>query len=113
MEVYQKVKALNKIYELNNNGEIDNGIIISPKCFSNQNSNENSLDNINDNKKKYNSNIPSKYGSKINSGLMSPMLEYDSNSNKNLLKNKSSTLDNSYNVLCKLIILCINIILYR
>ena len=109
----QKVKALNKIYELNNNGEIDNGIIISPKCFSNQNSNENSLDNINDNKKKYNSNIPSKYGSKINSGLMSPMLEYDSNSNKNLLKNKSSTLDNSYNVLCKLIILCINIILYR
>ena len=33
-----KVKVLNKIYEMNNNGEIDNGIVISPKGLSKNNS---------------------------------------------------------------------------
>lgn len=31
MRFYGKAKELNRNYELNNNGEIDNGIIISPQ----------------------------------------------------------------------------------
>lgn len=58
-----KVKAVNKIYELNNNGEIDNGIIISPKCLSKSNS----YNSEEENKKKYGSKINSKRGSLVSS----------------------------------------------
>lgn len=88
-----KVKASNKIYELNNNGEIDNGIIISPKGLSKNNTNDSDDDKQ---KKKYMSNINSKINSKLNSMINSPVPEREdlihTNSNNQLnLTNKAST----------------------
>ena len=68
-----KVKVLNKIYEMNNNGEIDNGIVISPKILSKNNSFDS--DKEEQAKKKYMSNINSKINSKLNSIINSPMPE--------------------------------------
>lgn len=72
----QKVKALNKQYELNNNGEIDNGIVISPKILSKENSNESF-----DDKRKV-SLINSKVHSRFGSNLLSPNVERESLSNR-------------------------------
>ncbi len=66
-----KVKEINRIYELNNNGEIDNGVVIS----------------IDSNDKKYNNNIsPSpyindSYNSKDNYKFISPHIELELNLN--------------------------------
>mmetsp|Transcript_39991 Transcript_39991/g.41669 ORF Transcript_39991/g.41669 Transcript_39991/m.41669 type:complete len:354 (+) Transcript_39991:1-1062(+) len=74
MKFDPKVKVLNKIYELNNNGEIDNGIIISPKGLSKNNSYDSDKEDLMK-KKKYMSNINSKINSKLNSMMNSPVPE--------------------------------------
>lgn len=83
----QKVKAINRQYELNNNGEIDNGIIISPKGLSKQNSNNSDTD-----RKKYISNLQSKVASRFGSGANSPAPERDLFSYRG-----SSVNNNTYN----------------
>jgi len=79
----QKVKALNKQYELNNNGEIDNGIVISPKILSNDNSNE----SFEDKKKGVHSKINSRFGS----NLVSPNVEREALSHRGSYMNGVSS----------------------
>lgn len=81
-----KVKVINKIYEMNNNKEIDNGIIISPKGLSKNNTNESDKEDMMNNKKKV---INSKIVSKYNSGITSPVVEKnDAKSNKTFVISK-------------------------
>lgn len=58
-----QVRGLNRNYELNNNGEIDNGIVISPKVLSK----ENSLNSGDFPRSKFNSKLASRVGSNFNS----------------------------------------------
>ena len=88
-----KVKELNRIYELNNNGEIDNGVVIS----------------MDTNEKKYYNNIsPSPYNngsfySKGQSKPFSPNNELDDNFNKKDIKDKEKDIsENALNELAKL-----------
>ena len=89
-----KVKELNRIYELNNNGEIDNGIVIS------MDSNE---------KQFYNNISPSPYNvgsffSKGNSKAISPINELEDNlsSKRELKENKKEIIEDALNEISKL-----------
>ena len=88
-----KVKELNRIYELNNNGEIDNGVVISMDTYE---------------KKYYNNISPSPYNngsfySKGQSKPFSPYNELDDNFNKKDNKNKEKNIsENALNELAKL-----------
>lgn len=82
-----KVKVINKIYEMNNNKEIDNGIIISPKGLSKNNTNESDKDEMINKKKPINSKIISKY----NSGITSPVPEkIEGKTNKTFVISKNN-----------------------
>ena len=99
MKICGKVKEAIRNYELNNNGEIDNGFLIN---LENQNSN-----NENNNKNS-NANSSSKINSKVNSGITSKAslnsLNNDAynkikigsfkNSNKNSNSNSNANLNN-------------------
>ena len=73
-----KVKELNRFYELNNNQEIDNGIVISPNDSAEHNNINNNIDDISP----YNN---GSYYSKIHSKPFSPIGELDDDSKKNKL----------------------------
>lgn len=100
MKICGKVKEANRNYELNNNGEIDNGFLIN---VENQNSNNNNNDNDNNNSNsssaKANSNVNSgggskaslKFGSIVNSNS-------NSNANLNMRLNASAEDENNTNV---------------
>lgn len=95
----QKVRALNKIYELNNNGEIDNGIVISPKALSKNNSYDSDKEEAN--RKKYNSNLQSKIASRFGSGINSPAPEKDMFSQRSSLQNVNRYSDSITSVISK------------
>ena len=78
----QKVRDLNRNYELNNNNEIDNGIVIT------QNESEN--DKISKNSNEYDNDINNE---KINSKDISPLNEKEENN----FNSKGSIVNNNYN----------------
>ena len=80
-----KVKELNRFYELNNNQEIDNGIVISPNDSAEHNNNNNNIEDISP----YNN---GSYYSKIHSKPFSPIGELEEESKKNKLG-----INNNYN----------------
>jgi hypothetical protein len=80
-----KAKELNRNYELNNNGEIDNGILINPNNVIENKSNEmnNKYDDIKSNKISRKVSQPASPPDMILSELQSPKPDSNRNSRKN------------------------------
>lgn len=96
MKICGKVKDANRNYELNNNGEIDNGFLINVENQNSNNQNNNSnASSAHKNNSKFNSGVGSKASFKSGSGVNS---NSNSNANLNNLRlNASAEDDNNVN----------------